>query len=87
MNNEPVATGATIYTVVVSLIYLGRVMGVINYTDEQVDAIMKVVELVGPIILSFFVTRWARSKVTPLDRPRDATLTQLVRVDNKPIVT
>lgn len=61
MSNEPVALAGTIQGALSALIALALVFGWVNWTDEQIAAILAVYTTLVAVL-----TGVARSKVTPV---------------------
>lgn len=70
MPNEPVLTAVGIYAFVNAILAFARIMGWLDFSDEQLEALMNVVEIVAPVVVSVAGGLWARSKVTPVNKPQ-----------------
>jgi hypothetical protein len=70
MQNEPVLTAVSIGAIVAALLQLLIVFG-LEISDEQVAAVLAFVAVVAPVVLSAI---YARSRVTPVEPPRDPNL-------------
>ncbi|RKZ94098.1 MAG: hypothetical protein DRQ40_06555 [Gammaproteobacteria bacterium] len=62
IKNEPVRFWALVTTLVAALIALLQIFGVINWSGEQVAAVMAIVAAVGGLIMFFLV----RNQVSPV---------------------
>lgn len=64
MKDEPVITGAAIISLAGAIITLLTAFGVVITPDQQ-TAILKIVVIVAPLVVAYFVRR----KVTPTGAP------------------
>ena len=72
MKNEPVLTATGLSGFVMALLTMLVSMNVFRLSQEQMTAVQNVVVPLAIFIVPFAVSFWARSKVTPVDNPRDA---------------
>lgn len=78
--NEPVVSAGALAGVLSAVLLWVRMMGWINWTDDQFNQFMIVVSLVLPIVTGI----WARQRVTPLAAPRDTDGAPLSRPGDVP---
>jgi hypothetical protein len=76
MRNEPVLTVSAVVAVITAGLQWARLMGWIDWTDDQFNQFMLFVSLLLPILGGL----WARSRVTPTANPKAADGTPLVKV-------
>lgn len=82
MRNEPVITAASVAGLIGALLMWVRLMGWIDWTDDQFNQFMIMVNLALPLVAAL----WARTQVTPVAAPKDNEGVELVRVDGEEIV-
>lgn len=81
MRGEPILTGSAIVAVITAGLQWVRLMGWIDWTDEQFNQFMLFMGLVVPLAGGFIMRTW----VTPLSNPKakteDGSMVGLVRAD------
>lgn len=80
IQTEPVLTVGALVAVITAGLQFLRLMGWLQMSDEQTNALMTFVSLLLPLLGAL----WARSKVTPLAAPKDADGVALVRKTEYP---
>lgn len=82
VNREPVALANGAADVLRAIIPLGLVFHLINWTPEQIAAVL----LAVTTIITFFQTYFVRSRVTPVSAPQLPVGTTVIGTDNgKPV--
>lgn len=80
MSNEPVISAASLAGLLSAVLLWARMMGWIDWTDDQFNQFMIIVSLALPIGAGV----WAKSRVTSLSRPRDTDGATLSRPNDVP---
>ena len=80
MRDEPVITAAGVVGAILTIITGLMAFGVINWTPEQMGSFEAVLISIVPIVLSLVGGYLARSKVTPVNNPKDSTGRKLAPV-------
>lgn len=84
LQREPVAIAGTITALIMAFVMWLITMDYLDWGSDQVTATEQLVAIAVPLIVTGVATIAARSRVTPLNSPRDDDSMPLTRSDNSP---